>query len=431
LEVPWRESTVSHEVVAPRDVAVGDELWRPQTTVITTADAEPMYLPLFRYAAAHAAPGSGFGEGPPVLLLHGATAWSESFVMPTRHNLVQQLLALGHDVWLLDWRGGRWMSSVYVDRRYRRQITFDKAAEFDVWGALAAMATARPGEPIRIGGHCMGSNITAIAVAMGRPDWLGDHPPIEIEAIQLSTIGLFYDQPWDGLLRASDFLLERIAALDPDCPGIHCHGNFEAWPQGLDCWPKELDEAYQMWPKRLLPGRQSERGTVRAQADNDGVPDAFTRLTFMFGRVVQWFALDEQLKTQQEFERQFGMMPLALYVHAGQNVRRGFSAPFDAPERRDLFASEGEQDALGSRFLRREAFSALARITMITGAENDLWHRNAIDAMEDWLRPVCTAAQCTKHVVPGFSHQDLLWGAGARGDAVRQLYVDALAFPRS
>lgn len=427
LEAGFRGETIAHRVVPPRDVHVAGAVWSAQTTVLTTMDAVPMALPLFRYARGGSPAAEGFNEGPPVLLLHGATAWSESFVMPSRHNLVQQLLGKGLDVWLLDWRGGRWMSNLYVDPKYRRQITFDEAARYDVWGALARIAEARPGVAVRIGGHCMGSNITAIAIGMGRPAWLDGGPPIEIESIQLSTIGLFYRQPWDGLLRASDFVLERIAALDPACPGIHSHGSESSWPRGLDCWPEELDRAYQMWPTRLLPGRQAARGSVRPQSDNDGVPDAFTRLSFMFGRVVQWFVLDEQMKTQQEFERQFGMMPLCLYIHAGQNVRRGFSAPFNAPERRDLFASDGDGAQLGSEFLRRDRFADLRRITLITGAENDLWHRNAIDGMEDWLRPVCPRERCKKHVVAGFSHQDLLWGAGARGDGVRQLYVDALS----
>lgn len=423
----------TEQVVPPRDVTVEGVCYRAWTRVIETHDG--LSLPLFRYApSSDAAP--SFPDGPPVLLLHGATAWSESFVMPTRHNLVQQLLARGHDVWLLDWRGGRWVSSWYVDAPFRRKITFDAAADHDVWTALSVMAEAGRGRDVRIGGHCMGSNITAMAVALDRPDWMtpAQRAKIEITAIQLSTIGLYYAQPWDGVLRAHDYVLERIEALVPECPGIHCHGNPESWPKRLDgrgpldCWPQEIDVAYQLWPARLLPGTQAARGEVRPTAENDGLPDAFTRLAFMFGRVVLWDALDDELKSQREFVRQFGMMPLHLYMHAGQNVRRGFVARYGARERPDLFASapEGVEN-----YMRREPFARLQRVTLITGSENDLWHREALDRMEQFLRAGPTdparAVTCEKHVVPRFSHQDLLWGAGREGDGVRALYVEALA----
>jgi hypothetical protein len=58
-------------------------------------------------------------------------------------------------------------------------------------------------------------------------------------------------------------------------------------------------------------------------------------------------------------------------------------------------------------------------ITLITGKENNVWHRDSLDRMYDWLRPSLPAAQrpnLTKHPLDGYAHQDLLWGKDAETD---------------
>ncbi|HEY3496206.1 MAG TPA: hypothetical protein VGK73_16015, partial [Polyangiaceae bacterium] len=60
------------------------------------------------------------------------------------------------------------------------------------------------------------------------------------------------------------------------------------------------------------------------------------------------------------------------------------------------------------------------RITLVTGAENRLWHRDSVDLMYEWLRneaaPSKLGGTAVKHVLPGYAHQDLLWGARAERD---------------
>lgn len=60
------------------------------------------------------------------------------------------------------------------------------------------------------------------------------------------------------------------------------------------------------------------------------------------------------------------------------------------------------------------------RITLITGSENRLWHRDSIDLMYEWLRNGADGrgardgrTRLEKHVLSGYRHQELLWGTHA------------------
>ena len=66
----------------------------------------------------------------------------------------------------------------------------------------------------------------------------------------------------------------------------------------------------------------------------------------------------------------------------------------------------------------RDAFRSLRKVTLITGALNRLWHRDSIDLMYEWLVRGSAAyrGRVHKHVLPGYGHQDLLWGRDASRD---------------
>jgi hypothetical protein len=66
-------------------------------------------------------------------------------------------------------------------------------------------------------------------------------------------------------------------------------------------------------------------------------------------------------------------------------------------------------------YLNRAAFKDRV-LTLITGDLNSLWHRDSIDTMYEWLRWGRNRDQprkLRKHVLNGFGHQDLYWGADA------------------
>jgi hypothetical protein len=103
---------------------------------------------------------------------------------------------------------------------------------------------------------------------------------------------------------------------------------------------------------------------------------------------------------------QFGVMPLSFLYHCAQNVRRGWAAPFGSAENDD-------------QLLKRTPFQAFTT-TLVTGSENQLWYRDSIDRMAEWLarrEPGFGNGRKTglveKKIFPGFGHQDLWWSERA------------------
>lgn len=73
-----------------------------------------------------------------------------------------------------------------------------------------------------------------------------------------------------------------------------------------------------------------------------------------------------------------GRIRLTLFMHAGQCLQRGYAAPFDAPEHGPRADDERR------RCLDATGFEG-TRITLITGRSNQLWHRESVDQMYEWL----------------------------------------------
>lgn len=369
---PWAEPLKAEEL---RLLAVGSV--RPEKRflrVASTGGERPLELRLYRFP----------GEGPPVLLVHGASAWSASFTAPPGHSLVEALRKHRPDVdiYLLDWRGGR---NVVMDHRepsLAPAFTWDAAATVDIPAALREIQRVRGNDDRpAVLGHCVGGGILSMAISAMSPA-----EPYFPSRVVLSTLGLFHVQPWDGLLRASDFILERVTAEDPAATFIH--PKVATYP-----WPQQLAEAWELWPKAMLPDEN----------------ETFRRLAFMFGRIAIWDRLYPAMKTDRMMLDQFGAMHMTAYLQAGQMVRRGFADPLNAPER----LGRGRTSRLEELYLKpRHHWRAprLRAVTLITGDENDLWHRDAIDRMGEWLTQIRGPGGVDKHVLRGWAHQDLLWG---------------------
>jgi alpha-beta hydrolase superfamily lysophospholipase len=353
--------------------------------------------------------------GRSVLLLHGASATRDTFLVPDG-GLVRYLGERGHDVWTLDWRG----SGRIVDRLLRcpprgsrqdeyRCFTLDRVASADIPLALAAVRERNGGKSIAVVAHCFGSGACAVAIAQGNL--------ASVHSVVLSTLGLFYEAPWDGWIKAEDFVLERILTHAPECRAID--------PRRLAEWPRDMRQAYELYPRSWLPAGHAEADEI------------LRRLTFMFGQPYPPEVLAPDIHGPRLSEL-FGAMHVGLYLHAGQMVRRGFAAPFDEPDvidRKPTRAhAEGPKQPSDAwpppkSYLDPAPFRD-KRITLLTGTENRLWHRDSIDLMFEWLmneaRPSAAGARPVRHVLRGYAHQDLYWGRYAERD-VYPIVADALA----
>lgn len=329
--------------------------------------------------------------GAPVLLLHGASANHRSFEYPGRdpdagtpRSLVDWLHREGFDPWLLDWRG----SGLVVDRvrqdspqRLRGCFDFDHTADHDIPAALDVIAHRTGASTIHAVGHCMGAATLAQAVAAGTVG-----PDQGVERVVLLALGLFYEPAWDGRLKSQDHVLERVwreatqSVVDPRPDGI---------------WHSELEEVYANWPGGLRPHPGARPDAMRTLCN---------RVSFMFGPPYRE-ANVPGLHRPGFLAEQFGAIPLRMYLHGARNVRRGWAARF--------LGRYDDTEFIGLRGWLN--FHALRSVTLMTGEDNRLWHRDSIDRMCQWLvrGPRRRRCEVVPKILRGYAHQDMLWGEKA------------------
>jgi pimeloyl-ACP methyl ester carboxylesterase len=359
----------------------------PPAIPVTTADRCVLEL---RHDGGPAAS----GDRPAVLLVHGASAGSDTFRIGEEQTLVDYLLGHGLDVWTLDWRASmRRVKDVYCSAVYENRLgqtfTIDAAAEQDVPAAIAAMRQAPHSVrgKIAVLGHCMGGAIVAQGIARGAIS------SADVETVVLTGLGLFYRAAIDNVLKAEDQVLEGLLAGGQQL--LHPTKGWErsvcTRDPGDGPWPPPLEDPYRVWLDTPLP--------------DDCTVEICHRLSYMFGMP---FIPDKIPAIHAGYlPAQFGYIPLQFLLHCCQNLRRGHAAPF-------VPSSTGPLPP-DTRYLQRRPFQD-RRITLITGDLNSLWHRDSIDTMYEWLRRGRRAEQplgLEKHVVPDFGHQDLYWGLDA------------------
>ena len=336
-----------------------------------------------------------------VVCLHGASAWGDTFRLPRGESLADTLVAHGYDVWLPEWRG-----SMHVTPRLAPFASgMDIAARDDIPAIVEAVRRETPSElPIHIVAHCLGSAVLNMAIGGGHLDraLLGSDA-----RVLCSTIGLFFAVPWDGQVKATDRLLQRAVAQHPKTafldPG--------AAPGQPGAWPAAIESAYQLWPDALLPpGAGREDGN-----------ELYRRVSFMYGRP---YLADEVADAihRDELPAQFGAMDLGIYLHGTECIRRGYAAP--------LSTRSGAEAPFPTTYLRRERFAPFD-LTYFGGAHNELWHRDSVDRMYEWLRRPGGPRRVRKTIFQNFGHQDLYWGRRAADEVfpfvLRTLDVDAAA----
>lgn len=372
-----------------------------------------------------------------VLLVHGASAGSRTFMVPNG-GLVKYLVERAWDVWTLDWRGSNLFKDFSPRARstshqpgqlseYAEQFDLDRSANEDLPRALDAIASVLgeelPGRALELSivAHCIGGAITAQAIAAGRLDRFraGTSSSLRIKNFVLSTLALFYRVDIDGWLKGNDHMLEALLDelddfADPDHPVISPWATSKVAADRVP-WPDSLENMYALWLRSPMPHACDS--------------DFCKRASFMFGMP---YRVDDMQPLHDAGEGQglwlqFGNMPLKLYMHCVRNLRRGFAAHYDdhgdgknPPDR--YLASAGsscEGYVNPAPFVGDGAGPPPWSMTLITGAQNQVWHRDSIDRMHEWLLNHARYQDrrlFEKHVLPGYGHQDLYWSSNAQHD---------------
>ena len=115
---------------------------------------------------------------------------------------------------------------------------------------------------------------------------------------------------------------------------------------------------------------------------------------------------------EAELPRQFGAIPLRMYVQAARNVLRGQG---DVPKG---LAGKFSDSLNGPGLVDVGSLANFRGLTttLITGKKNQLWHRKSVYNMCEWLSrdPQIPERARRRCVLPDYGHQDLLWGKSAR-----------------
>jgi hypothetical protein len=103
-------------------------------------------------------------------------------------------------------------------------------------------------------------------------------------------------------------------------------------------------------------------------------------------------------------------------------VRRGYAGEFNAPDVIDRSrlprarTRRGRVPGPATGDLASGPMFKDKRVTLISAADNRLWHRDSMDLMYEWLREHARGGSGAifKQVYPGYGLQELVWGDRAR-----------------
>jgi hypothetical protein len=133
---------------------------------------------------------------------------------------------------------------------------------------------------------------------------------------------------------------------------------------------------------------------------------------------------EKAIFAEAELPRQFGAIPLRIYAQAARNVIRGKGG---VPKG---LAGRFSADLNGHGLVRRDSLEKFRGLftTLITGRENQLWHRKSVYNMCEWLSrdPQIPESHRQRRILPGYGHQDLLWGKSSREDVFPEIMAGLL-----
>ena len=377
----------------------------------------PVLAYLRRYSAPPSPPSTpSHSSRPPVLLVHGASAWRGTFMEPSG-GFLKHLLSAGYAVWTLDWRCSKsitdpWKGEPGKPRpaaevpRGLVDMSLDDAADGELPAAVRRIYRDDGVAPLIVG-HCMGAAITAMGIAKGSLTSERSKKPNDAriaERVILATIGLFYRAGVDSWFRAN----ERLDGTEPTTSRWFLYPGEDSWADGEEPAPSQrnrsegFEDMFTVWQK--MPYRHCNVPFCQRISSLLGAPYRPDDIGYLHDTP----STDDPEEAIAGLAGQFGVMPLSFLYHCAQNVRRGWVAPM------------GGADS-DTTYLQAEPFLAF-QTTLITGGENQLWYRDSIDRMAEWLgRRVpssgTTAPSVQKKVFERFGHQDLWWSerSGDRG----------------
>ena len=337
----------------------------------------------------------------PVLLVHGASGNHRTFMVGgfARWLSSQRFF----DPWLLDWRASSLVAADPANEGTRRDTpeayNFNLAAQQDIPLAIATVREATKTERIAALGFCMGGAILAEAVATA------SITAADVDCLVLMTMGLFYETPIDGRLKVEDRVLEHLGQLE----GKERVLTVDPRVSQKAAWNAELEDMYQRWPAALKKHAPPDPTIGKGL---DPVDDMCNRLSFIYGTPYHHPNLPDDIhgtpSKRALLPELFGAIPLQLLIHGARNIRHRRATVYGG-------GNAGEEIVTDAA---RDRFRGLEKVTLITGALNLLWHRDSIDLMHEWLTRgnANHLGRFTKHVLPGYGHQDLLWGRGSPGE---------------
>ncbi|MBB5133435.1 hypothetical protein HNP84_003161 [Thermocatellispora tengchongensis] len=308
----------------------------------------------------------------PVLLVHGAGVRSGVFRAPVPANIVDALVARGHDVWLEDWR-----ASIDVPPN---PWTLDQAAKYDHPAAVRAVLAETGADRIKAIIHCQGSTSFMMSACAGLVPQVDT---IITNAVSLHTLVPAWSR---AKLRYAVPVASRfLSYLDPS------------------------------WGDRPPPGAASViTGLVKA-AHRECASTVCKLVSFTYGSGFPALWRHENLGEDTHdawLPREFGPVPLTFFRQMDRCVRRGHLVAY-----RHL---EGLPDDYTAQEPRTDA-----RVVFLAGELNRCFlpdSQRLSHAFFSRHQP----GRHALHILPGYSHLDVFFGERAHRD-VFPLIIDELA----
>jgi pimeloyl-ACP methyl ester carboxylesterase len=298
----------------------------------------------------------------PVLLVHGAGVSADIFRAPVETNLVDYLVARGHDVWLENWRA----SIVHAPNRWN----LDQAAVNDHPAAVEAVLAETGADGLRAVIHCQGSTSFMMALAAGL---LPQVRAVVSNAVSLHPMVPSFSQLKNRFLVPMDEHL--MTYMDP------------TW--GLDA-------------PDLLP-RAMAAAVALTHRECDSMTCRMVSFTYGSGHPALWRHENLNAETHGEWlDRNFGFVPLSFFAQIHRCVLEGHLVSVSGlPELPGSFVAQPP---------RTEARMALfaGELNQCFSAESQLRTFEFLDAWQPGRHAV--------HVIPGYSHLDVFMGRESHHD---------------
>lgn len=306
----------------------------------------------------------------PLILVHGAGVRANLFRPPIEHNLVTTLINAGYDVWLENWR-----ASIDVPKNI---WTLDQAALYDHPAAVRKVLAETGASTMKALIHCQGSTSFAMSAVAGLVP--------QVETIISNAVSLHPVVPgWSRWkLRFAVPLVRRMTDY-------------------LDCqWAVKTND----WPAWLI------HSMVRLTHHecNNGV---CKMVSFTYGSGFPALWKHEQLDevTHDWLRREFAQVPLRFFQQMARCVKAGHLMRYD-----DL-------PALPADFVA-EPPKTNARFAFFAGEQSGCFLPESQVRSHEYLSRY--GKNHTLHVIPNYSHLDVLIGKNASKD-VFPLILEELA----